>query len=61
MSQGESPGSLMAQIMSVVDCTVAEAKQLADSDESPQHPGLFGYVDEDTMQDIVDLIYGERR
>lgn len=58
MSQGDSPGSLMAQTMYVVDCIVAEAKPLADSDEPPPHPGLFGCVYEDNMQDIVDLIYG---
>lgn len=51
----------MAHIMKAVDCVVAEAKQLADSDDSPQHLGLVGCVDEDNMQDIVGLIYGGQR
>ena len=51
----------MAQIMRVVDCTTADAKQLADSEALPPRPGLFGHANEDNIQDLVGLLYAERR
>lgn len=58
--EGESPDTLMAQITRIVDCTTAEAKQLANRDELPRHRVPFGHVREDNIQHPVDLLFDER-
>lgn len=50
----------MVRITRIVDCTTAAAKQLANRDEIPQHPGLVDHLNEDSLQHLVDLRFDER-
>lgn len=57
---GTSPETIMAQTMRVADYATAEATQLTNMDELPQHLGLVGYIIENSVRYLWGMLHDTR-